>query len=551
MTKTKAFISIALLVGLSSTYAQNPIYSSSTSTYLEGSHFHRIISLTPNLDSKSDCPLIGQEVNEKDGYYMEIEKSYSGSFMSSHSWWFPEQTQWAVAGLGPTASRYVMFMGTALGEDAIKNFKKKKIPLRKDELDEWQKGDAVFWNSEGGVAVGLGTGISPFHIGTKYTVKGSWAHYVEKTGPNKVFVSLINRRVQSISVSGGILYLGGGVDSIKEKIKSRSYEIEIVDEAHEIAYRKFLKGDEDALIELIDNGSENVTPIEVIESKKMARELAAGMANPIFPVLSWRVSNSSSRQMEHGEASWGTVRDKFWGVYSWQAKYRAIVLDFRKYKQFMAGTQLAKQPNYDNGGFDDVQTYFGSLEYIFEADHGREGRVNNQFDNFIETTGLHQYCINVPDIESTLRYHNINHKIDFSGSFIKRLIESSKQGLVESAMQAKSGEIILKMINENQKAACGKSDIEKCSAKLANQADKAIASLAKELEDLGQTQLNSLDMGKAFSLVGRKVSSNPLLYRLFYEEGKKCGMDVHFEVSGRKLTRMVKTESFEESLNCF
>ena len=551
MTKLQVILFTLASLAAVNAQAQSPIYGASTSTYLEGSHFHRIISLTPNQDSKSDCPVINQDVNEADGYAMEIEKSYSGSFMSSHSWWFPEQTQWAVVGLGPTASRYVMFMGTAKGEKAIKNFKNKKIPLKKQELDEWTKGDAVFWNSEGGVAVGLGTGISPFHIGTKYTVKGSWAHYVEKTGPNKVFASLINRSVQSISVSGGILYLGGGVDSIKEKIKSRSYEIEIVDEAHEVAYRKFLKGDEDALIELMESGSDNITPIEVIESKKFARELAAGMANPIFPVISWRVSNSVSRQMEHGEASWGTIRDKFWGVYSWQAKYRAIILDFRKYKKFLAGTQLAKQPNYDNGGFDNVQTYFGSLEYIFEADHGREGRVSNQFDNFIEATGLHQYCIQVPDIESTLRYHNINHKIDFSQSFIKRLIESSKQGAITSALHSISQEVVQKMITENQKAACGKKELEECRTKLSSKADKAIEGLGEELEALAQTELNTIEMGKAFSLVGRKVSSNPILYRLFYEEGKKCGMDVHFEVSGRKLTRMIKSENFSESTNCF
>lgn len=533
------------------THAETPIYSSSNSTYIEGSHFHRVISLTPNPYSESSCPEITQEVDETDGYSMQVEKSYSGSFMMAHSWWFPDLSQWAVVGVGPTASRYVIFMGNALGDNAIKKFKDKKIPLKKEELDQWQEGDAVFWNSEGGVAVSAGTGISPLHIGTKYTVKGSWAHYVEKTGPQKVFASMVNRSVQSVSLSGGILYLGAGIDLIKEKIKSRSYEIELVDTEHIIAYREFLRGDEDSLLTLIQKGSDKITPIEVIKSKKYSNDFAIGAATPLFPIISWRVSRNNSRQVEHGEASWGTIRNKYWGVYSWQTKYRAIVLDFRKYKQFLAGTQTAKVPNYDIGGLDEVQTYFGSLEYIFEADHGREGRLENQFNNFLQATGLYQYCIKVPDIERTLRYHNISHKIDFSQTFIKRLIEVSAQKTASLAIEKNISATVSSMISDNKKEACGNELVEDCQFKLEQKAQKDLKKLTPKLDQLGDAQINSLEMAKAFSLVGRVLSHSPVLYRLFYEEGKACGMTVKLEVSGRRLTKLVKNESFEESEDCF
>lgn len=533
-------------------YGQNPIYSTSTSTYVEGSHFHRIISLTPNKTNQLDCPTVDQDVDENDGYQMEVEKSYSGSFMYANSWWFPEQTQWAVIGLGPTASRYVIFMGKATGEDAIKNFKKRNIPLKVDQLESWNSGDAVFWNSEGGVALGVGTGISPFHVGAKYTIKGSWAHYVEKVGPNKVFASLINRSVQSVSVSAGVLYVGGGLDRIKESIKSRSYEINIVDEAHEIAYRKFLRGDEDALKELIAEGSTNITPIEVIRAKGNARELAIGIATPIYPLLSWRTSTNTSNKMEHGEASWGTVRDKYWGLYSWQTKYRAVFLDYRRFKQFLAGTQFSKQPNYDNGGFNDVQTYFGSLEYIFEADHGREGRLGNQLEKFQKATGLFQYCANIPDIKSTLRYHNISHKMTFSQTFIRKLLERSASVASDNSyLESKIQDTVAKMIQNDQAQLCGKKDVSECTDKLVKEGSKDLEGLSKKMIDLGKESINTLGMAKEFSLVGKAITQSPILYRMFYEEGKGCGMNVQFEISGRKISRILKNEEYPESENCF
>ncbi|PIP89638.1 MAG: hypothetical protein COW01_11715 [Bdellovibrionales bacterium CG12_big_fil_rev_8_21_14_0_65_38_15] len=533
-------------------YGQNPIYSTSTSTYVEGSHFHRIISLTPNKTMDLDCPTIDQDVDENDGYKMEVEKSYSGSFMYANSWWFPAQSQWAVVGLGPTASRYVIFMGKAIGEDTIKNFKKRNIPLKKDQLENWNNGDAVFWNSEGGASLGVGTGISPFHLGAKYTIKGSWAHYVEKVGPNKVFASLINRSVQSVSVSAGILYVGAGLDQIKESIKSRSYEIDIIDEAHEVAYRKFLRGDEDALKDLIAEGSTSITPIEVIRGKGNLRELAIGVATPIYPLLSWRTSTNSSNKMEHGEASWGTVRDKYWGLYSWQTKYRAVFLDYRRFKQFLAGTQFSKEPNYDTGGFNDVQTYFGSLEYIFEADHGREGRLGNQLEKFQKATGLYQYCATIPDIKSTLRYHNISHKINFSQTFIRKFLEKAATvSSDDSYLEVKVQDTVSKMIENDQKQLCGKDDVAECNDKLVKKGSKDLKDLKNKMAELGEKSINSLEMAKEFSLVGKVITQSPILYRMFYEEGKGCGMSVQFEISGRKLSRILKTEEFAESENCF
>lgn len=535
---------------LGAVQAEEPIYGNSTSPYLEANFFHRVISLTPNKSGVEGCPVIEQEIDEADGFYIEVEKSFGGSFQNAHSWWFPDLSQWAVVGLGPKANHYVIFFGKSFGEDAVKKFKDRKLPIKKEELDQWNQGDAVFWNSEGGAVVGVGTGISPFHIGSNYNIRGSWANYVEKTGENKVFVSLINRTVQSVSVSAGVLYTGGGIDWVKDNLKSRSYEVALVDEAHERAYREFLRGDERPLQALLEAKSEHVTPIEVINGRKLTREIAFGISNPVFPILSWRVNSNRFGQGEHGEASWGTVRDKFWGGYSWQKKYRALHLDFRRFKQFKAGTQVAQEPDWNGGTIEKIK-HFASLEYIFEADHGRETRLENQFENFLETTGLYQYCIQIPDFKRSLKYHGVKHNIEFADSFVKRLIGLSKTGELTNYLERKGIALIPQLIEENQRIACGKKNAEKCQEKLEKSFAKHLEDVQTRLDELATVEFNSMEMAKTFAKLGKEIVSSPVMYRLFFEEGKKCGMESSFEVSGQRISQYRKDETFAASDSCF
>ena len=156
--------------------AEEPIYGNSTNPYVEAGFFTRITSLSAPIESAQSCPQIDQAINPQDGFYLEHEKSFSGSFQSAHGWWFPDLSQWAAVGVGPKANHYVIFFGKSYGEDAIKDFKDRKLPLKKSELDRWNKGDAVFWNSEGGAVLGLGTGRSPVHFGTTFNIRGSRAH---------------------------------------------------------------------------------------------------------------------------------------------------------------------------------------------------------------------------------------------------------------------------------------------------------------------------------------------------------------------------------------
>ena len=75
---------------LGAVQAEEPIYGNSTSPYLEANFFHRVISLTPNKSGVEGCPVIEQEIDEADGFYIEVEKSFGGSFQNLVSFFAKE-----------------------------------------------------------------------------------------------------------------------------------------------------------------------------------------------------------------------------------------------------------------------------------------------------------------------------------------------------------------------------------------------------------------------------------------------------------------------------
>lgn len=107
------------------------------------------------------------------------------------------------------------------------------------------------------------------------------------------------------------------------------------------------------------------------------------------------------------------------------------------------------------------------------------------------------------------------------------------------------------MIENDQKQLCGKDEVSECNAKLVNEGSKDLKDLKKKMAELGEKSINTLEMAKDFSLIGKVITQSPILYRMFYEEGKGCGMKVEFEISGRKISRVFKTEEFPESDSCF
>lgn len=543
---------ISTLLFSYSTLAEEPDYGSATTPYIEASRFDRVSSLTRNNDvDENGCYTLNTETDIADGHRVRVEKSYSGNYMYTHSLWFPNPGIWSAVGLGPTLNRYVLFFGTAFGENGVREFKGRTLPFDSNNLSKWNVGDAVFWNSEGGAILGLGSGMSPLNLGTNLTVKGSWAQYVEKTGENKVFVSLIKRKIRTVSISAGVLYAGASLEKIKEKLKSRSYEVEFIDQAHFDAYTAFLRGDESKLKSLIAEGSTSIEPIEVISTLKYATERAIGIATPIVPIISWRNSRRSSSSYTHGEASWGTVRDEYLAEYVWQRNTRILHLDYLRESKFLAGKQVAIENDYENGGKKTTEKYIFELNYKYESDHGKDNRLRSQLYRFKGKTGMYNVCVNIPNIVNRVGYNTINQKAVFSEAFTKTLLNKLKDKSLGEVLISKADKIVTTLLAEDERYACGRKDYNSCYESFKSWYLKSVSYLVNGYKNYVNSDFNSIQGSNYLSYLGKTVVNNPILYRALIEEGKLCGMELTFEISGRNISMIEKKDVFTESNGCF
>lgn len=514
----KFVIIIALFLMVYNISAQTPSYSSSGVPYIEGNRFTKVTSLTPNT-SNDNCIVLSMDTDSSDGYSVQVETTYGGSYSLAHSWWFPEPGAWSVVGLAPVYGKYILFMGKSFSKDPVKDFKRRQIPLKKLEISKWIKGDAVFWNSEGGAILGVGAGISPVHLGANITVKGSWAHYVEKTGDNKVFVSLINRNIKSLTLSAGVLYAGLSEDFIRAKAKTKSYEVELVDEDHEFAYRMFLKGNDSFLLKLIEEGSNSIEAIETTSYNTNSINNNLGVATPYIPIISWSSSRNRIEEVLEGSTSWDTDRSRHSSKYERTRNFRFFHLNSYRLNQLDFFHEVKEENDYENNTRKRSEEYFLELNYLYEASFGKFGKLKRQFEKMNKVVGFGDRCIDGSNINRKLGYTILQNKLKFTSRVAK---------FISQLIKEKSFSTFLIKFTDSFYSKKLKLDIERIN-KIEQKDDHLRILVAK---------------------IGKIITRNPELYQLMYKLGQKCGMQSSFEVGGQYITKYIKSDLYEYSSNC-
>lgn len=532
MVRVVLFVSMFLsLLSMRQVFAQSNVgYNTVTFPNIQANHIHRMFSQTP-ASSSNNCQVLELDDAGVKTYKYEFEQSYSGNFSFAHSWWFPEPGAWSVVGLGPTIDHYVLFSGSISSERVKRDLYKKKLPLRKRELDKWQVGDSAFWNSEGGATLSAATGISPFYAGVSFTVKGSWANYVEKVGENKVFVSLISRRVMSISPAVGVYIVGAAFDHLRDHFKFKSYEVEIIDDEHEIAYRKFLRGNEQELINLVKSGSKSITPIEVGVSNSRSNTYAASLAVPFFPIISWRLARSKGHGSENAVADWGSEREKFSYDDNWFHTYRFFNLDFRRSYEVQLTDQLLRHSDDSSVHGQDL-----SLTYTYEADHGKVKRLLRQIKRFRKNTGLISSCIiSKIDDRAKIGYHQVQSKLKLGKLFIDQFYNSIKEQNLKNVLLTKIDTILSDA--DSLSILCKKERNQpRCIGKLRK---RFLRHLEKMLSNYDKLDLSSRKQKAEFiHHFVSKAKDSALVSLLMHELASECGGEVRVNVHGENIKKI-------------
>lgn len=498
-------------------YSAEPTYSTSNIKYFEFDYLPGAINLEKNLTSNSNC--INIELNEKGPFQYNIVKSYSVSLGIGQSFWFPDAGQWAVIGLAPNKSSYVSFFGVADTKDKLDSVKSRKLPKNHQKLDGWIKGDAAFWDSAGGVAFNIGTGIVPFHAGTTFVAKGSWSHYVEKTGDNTVYVGVTKRKIRNISLSAGVSYLGASATKISESADGLSYELDLSTPEVQEAYNDLVKGKFTTVQDLESQEHPGVTKIADISKFKKGYTNSFGSGTPYMPLISFSSNRERSYEGELQEFAWEASDDLHQGIYAKEFRYRIIGLHHKSRMSFHGGEELKKSMDWDTGNQIEKLNSFAKFNYHYEADFGRDNKLSRAISKFFKRTNLEDFvCVNIPDIDDSLSYHQIKLDIEWSDSMTKSFI---KDGLnwseISKTFKSKDRKILKK--------------IQKLQSEL---------SLSNKKEDIANS----------WSKIGKLIWSSEDIFKLFFEIGINCDQTATFEISGLELSRIQKNLNGIKSNNC-
>ena len=189
--------------------------------YVNYDRYFQEVNQTLNTD-ESACPTIAID-DYRDGFKVSKIAPYSIQLGVGKGWWFEVPGGWVSVGLAFNKESYIQFFYESTSEEDLKRERKRKIPKKAQEIMSWDKGEAIYFDSTGGIVISAGAGMTPYMLGLSTAIKGSWSHYIEKTKEdNTIYINMTRRKIYEISVGNGISQIGAAKGWARENSKGFS-----------------------------------------------------------------------------------------------------------------------------------------------------------------------------------------------------------------------------------------------------------------------------------------------------------------------------------------
>lgn len=504
----------------------------------------------------SACPEINTDVYGK-GFQVALRSSFYGSVAAIGSRWFPNSEIWSSVGVGPIKNDFAILSSNINHISELAAEKEKKLPDNLDEVNRWKVSDSAYWESNGGVSMYVGAGISPIDVGLFAVATGGWVNYFQKTGPNRVYVEMQKKKIRSLSFGVGIGRPNIAVDRDFESQKGYAFEFVLDNQKSIEAFERFMAGDMTVAQELSKNERSGVNKISNMSETYSSWARTFGISTPFIPVLAFKASTGTAYNTAEELSVWDESVIKDTAIYT---KQKSL---------FMAGTQINEARSFVGGkitkdapginGRNQSETLFGNFKYSYQSNWGQEKRLRKYINKVKGLTGLvDETCATVPAFQDSLGYNQVVLEMNWSNEFVQELagLKTAKSntlllGKIKAAAlnyQADKAVSALCTVTENDSNdladdACVQNSPEYVNAifsnleKFSNNMNKSFSSDKKEFN-------------KNLAKFGQEVWKSPSVFKAFFERGKLCGQDFKFEVSGQRLTRHAINQKFNFSASC-
>ncbi len=263
-------------------------------TYGNYQVFDEIINLKP-----ADSSLVELEETGDYGYdLLSTRKIFISAGLSSVS--NISDNLYTSLGLFPSYNSYAKWSYKFSNKDELEAFEH-KVPTSIAEVRNMNSGDAVYWNSLGGVALNLALGSGITSIGPKVAIEGGHSIYLEKKSENSIYLEIRRVSTRTIGILAGAFLAYAEVARMAEKTKGSSFLIDISTAQGEQLFEDMIQK---GRIDYAQESDESKVKIGDVSSLKVLKSAKIVAATPFFPLLQFRRGRGMEVIEEDREDIW-------------------------------------------------------------------------------------------------------------------------------------------------------------------------------------------------------------------------------------------------------
>jgi len=397
-------------------------------------------------------------------------------------------------GLAPVFKSNSTFITTV--KDLDQDVKFRLIPFSQKEIEQYKIGDTAYLDLEGGVAIHLGAQLGVLHAGGKYLIAGGFSVMVKKISDEEIYVEL-----KKIRETGKTIYLNAifpylELGDLKNKNHGFAYVINYKTLEGLEAYGKILLGRLDKI-----DANENVRIVKSLSADRLTKFRGMGVGIPFVPIINF------SRTKEN------TASDELVVDQENKETKTHFALSLKKRDMSFFGLQKTIDTAFlirKNQDQTEMQMFFRHI-----TNFSRSEKLTYTRDILIELTGLHDFLDFSIDENEKLKYT----EIEFAVNFGEKIVETLKHNRQKMISLLKSQKSFYAEDNYN------------------------IKQMIKNLEE------KDYKLTKAASF-GQKLWGSKTLFQFQLDLIKKCGGDLSYEVSGKRISRLLRFKHFTETSDC-
>lgn len=400
------------------------------------------------------------------------------------------------AGLAPVLKSYASFINKV---DTLEEAEEKTqfIPMTEKQIDSYRIHDSAMFELVGGVVFHAGPTMGAANAGAKVITAAGWSCYVEKISNDLIFIEL--KKIKEIDTTAyanlTIPYVEAGF--FNTHYRGFGYIIDYKSEAGMNAYKNFLMG----RLDKIEEVTNQIELVKEIDAHKKSFTEGHGFGIPYIPFINYSVITEKSVNEESINYNYdGQTKN----TYTLSLKRRDGT--FFKLRKLVDTAFLISQSDSNT----EMQLFFKDV-----TNYSKSEKISKIRDGLIELTDMKEF-------------------LDF------KIKEDEKIGFAAVQFAVNFGEKIKSALNNNR---------EKLIDYIENYKFEALNSkiISKKMIHV----LKNKDANfKNLASFGQNFWSSKELFKLQLELVRKCGGDISYEVSGKRISRLLRHQTFKLSEEC-